>query len=136
LNKKGWNVGLTLSHMSKEGEMVINETPTAIEEVPSSRSCRWWLFLIWGFTDWIPSFVLHYVSCSILPSSFKIMHPPSMNPFPPPPMGMITAPSHGQWHQFCSSCSFTTAMTKKISIKICPNGGIEGMSSCCILLMS
>ena len=41
--------------------MVINAAPTAVEGVPSSRSRRWWLVLVWGFTGWIASFVLRYV---------------------------------------------------------------------------
>ena len=60
-DKKGQDAGVPSSYMSKEGEMVVHAAPTAIEEVPSSRSRRWWLFLVWGFTGWIPSFVLKYV---------------------------------------------------------------------------
>ncbi|KIJ69713.1 glycosyltransferase family 2 protein [Hydnomerulius pinastri MD-312] len=49
-------------YASKEGGgMIVNPAPTAVEEVPSSRSRRWWLYLVWTLTGWIPSFVLHYV---------------------------------------------------------------------------
>jgi chitin synthase len=60
-DKKGQSAGVTSPYASKEGGMVINAAPTAVEEVPSSRSRRWWLVLVWGFTGWIPSFVLRYV---------------------------------------------------------------------------
>ncbi|KAH7923638.1 glycosyltransferase family 2 protein [Leucogyrophana mollusca] len=48
-------------YSSKEGEMVVNQAPTAVEELPSSRSRRWWLYTVWTFTGWLPSFVLHHV---------------------------------------------------------------------------
>ncbi|KAG0695993.1 glycosyltransferase family 2 protein [Suillus ampliporus] len=61
-DKKGGSPGVGSSPLiSKEGEMVINKAPAAVEEVPSSSSRRWWLFLVWSFTGWIPSFVLRYV---------------------------------------------------------------------------
>ncbi|KAJ8594536.1 hypothetical protein M405DRAFT_480198, partial [Rhizopogon salebrosus TDB-379] len=60
-DKKGQSAGTSPPYGSKEGEMIINAAPQAVEEVPSSRSRRWWLFLVWGFTGWIPSFVLRYV---------------------------------------------------------------------------
>ncbi|KAJ7623767.1 chitin synthase [Roridomyces roridus] len=34
---------------------------SAVEEVPSSRSRRLWLWLTWGITFWIPSFMLTHV---------------------------------------------------------------------------
>ncbi|KAH7887285.1 glycosyltransferase family 2 protein [Phlebopus sp. FC_14] len=60
-DKKGGNPGGTPSLASKEGGMVINPAPAAVEELPTSRSRRLWLYLVWGCTGWIPSFVLHYV---------------------------------------------------------------------------
>jgi chitin synthase len=41
--------------------MIIKAAPQVVEGVPSSRSRRWWLFLVWDFTGWIPCFVLCYV---------------------------------------------------------------------------
>ncbi|EPQ58854.1 chitin synthase [Gloeophyllum trabeum ATCC 11539] len=47
---------------SKEGGgMVVKEAPNAVEEVPTSRSRRMWLWVVWGITWWIPSFVLNKV---------------------------------------------------------------------------
>lgn len=61
-DKKGQSAGVTSSpYISKEREMIVNAAPAAVEEIPSSRSRRWWVFLVWGFTGWIPSFVLRYV---------------------------------------------------------------------------
>lgn len=61
-DKKGGSPGMgSPPFMSKEGDMIVNKAPAAVEEVPSSSSRRWWLFLVWGFTGWIPSFVLRYV---------------------------------------------------------------------------
>ena len=41
--------------VGKEGGMVVNNTPNVIEEVPTSRSRRWWLYIVWGL---IPPFPL------------------------------------------------------------------------------
>ncbi|TFK47006.1 glycosyltransferase family 2 protein [Heliocybe sulcata] len=46
---------------SKEGGLVVKEAPNAVEEVPTSRSRRMWLWVVWGVTWWIPSFVLSKV---------------------------------------------------------------------------
>lgn len=46
---------------SKEGGMVINQAPNAVEEVPTSRSRRWWLWVVWGLTGIIPSFFLRVI---------------------------------------------------------------------------
>ncbi|TGZ77235.1 hypothetical protein EX30DRAFT_311518 [Ascodesmis nigricans] len=35
--------------------------PTKIEERPSTRSRKLWVFVVWALTFWIPSFVLRYV---------------------------------------------------------------------------
>ncbi|KAF9007947.1 chitin synthase-domain-containing protein [Cyathus striatus] len=43
------------------GEMIVKDAPNAIEEVPSSRTRRWWLWIVWGSTWLIPSFLLHHV---------------------------------------------------------------------------
>ena len=43
---------------SKEGGLVVKDAPNTIEEVPSSRSRRFWLYLVWATTWWIPSFCL------------------------------------------------------------------------------
>ena len=50
------------SSASKEtGGIVVKETQNAVEEVPSSRSRRWWLGLVWLCTWLIPSFTLRYI---------------------------------------------------------------------------
>lgn len=41
--------------------MVVNNAPNAVEEVPTSRTRRWWLYLVWATTFWIPTFCLTYV---------------------------------------------------------------------------
>jgi chitin synthase len=46
---------------AKDGEMIVKEAPTAVEEVPSSRSRRWWLFIVRLFTWWIPGFLLRII---------------------------------------------------------------------------
>ncbi|KAI0268292.1 glycosyltransferase family 2 protein [Gloeopeniophorella convolvens] len=43
---------------SKEGGLVVKEAPNAIEEVPTSRSRRVWLYIVWASTWWIPTFCL------------------------------------------------------------------------------
>lgn len=40
------------------GELVVHNAPNAIEEVPTSRSRRWWLILVRCMTFWIPDFLL------------------------------------------------------------------------------
>ena len=45
----------------KEGGMVVNNAPNTLEEVPTSRSRRWWLVVVWACTGIIPSFVLRVV---------------------------------------------------------------------------
>ncbi|KAI0307192.1 chitin synthase [Multifurca ochricompacta] len=46
---------------SKEGGLVVKDAPNAIEEVPTSRSRRFWLYIVWATTWWIPSFCLSSV---------------------------------------------------------------------------
>ncbi|KAH9006852.1 glycosyltransferase family 2 protein [Lactarius hatsudake] len=46
---------------SKEGGLVVKDAPNAIEEVPTSRSRRFWLYVVWATTWWIPSFCLSSV---------------------------------------------------------------------------
>ena len=41
--------------------MVVNNAPNTLEEVPTSRSRRWWLVVVWACTGIIPSFVLRVV---------------------------------------------------------------------------
>ncbi|KAI0782569.1 glycosyltransferase family 2 protein [Abortiporus biennis] len=42
----------------EERGMVVKEAPNAVEEVPTTRSRRFWLWVVWGMTWWIPSFML------------------------------------------------------------------------------
>ncbi|KAI6101709.1 glycosyltransferase family 2 protein [Pisolithus croceorrhizus] len=60
--KKGTSVPGSVP-ASKEGARgtVANPAPAAVEEVPTSRSRRWWLFIVWTLTGLIPSFVLRFV---------------------------------------------------------------------------
>ncbi|KAG5652272.1 hypothetical protein H0H81_005583 [Sphagnurus paluster] len=39
-------------------ENVVVRDANAVEAVPTSRSRRWWLWIVWGMTWWIPSFLL------------------------------------------------------------------------------
>ena len=43
---------------SKEVGLVVKDAPNTIEEVPTSRSRRFWLFVVWATTWWMPSFCL------------------------------------------------------------------------------
>ena len=51
----------TTPPLSKEAGMVVNNAPNAVEEVPTSRARRWWLFLVWGTTGIIPSYFLRVI---------------------------------------------------------------------------
>ncbi|KAI0317932.1 chitin synthase-domain-containing protein [Amylostereum chailletii] len=45
--------------LSKEGGgLIVKEAPNTVEEVPSSRSRRLWLMVVWATTFWIPTFCL------------------------------------------------------------------------------
>ena len=46
---------------TKEAGMIVNTAPAAVEEVPTSRSRRWWLIIVWIVTGCIPSFVLRFL---------------------------------------------------------------------------
>ncbi|KAF4575437.1 hypothetical protein EYR40_004823 [Pleurotus pulmonarius] len=48
--------------VSKEADaMVVNAAPNAVEELPTSRTRRIWLWVVWGVTGWIPSFFLTHL---------------------------------------------------------------------------
>ncbi|KAK7469967.1 hypothetical protein VKT23_001403 [Stygiomarasmius scandens] len=47
---------------AKEADgLVVKEAPNAVEEVPSTRIRRWWLWTVWACTWMIPSFLLSSV---------------------------------------------------------------------------
>ncbi|KAF9443985.1 glycosyltransferase family 2 protein [Macrolepiota fuliginosa MF-IS2] len=46
---------------SNKGILVKEVTPNAVEEVPTTRSRRWWLWMVWATTFWMPGFLLKYV---------------------------------------------------------------------------
>ncbi|EKM60048.1 glycosyltransferase family 2 protein [Phanerochaete carnosa HHB-10118-sp] len=43
------------------GDLVVREAPNAVEELPTTRTRRIWLWVVWGTTFWIPSFLLSSV---------------------------------------------------------------------------
>ena len=46
-------------HSPKEsGDMVVNEAPNAVVEVPSTKTRRTWLWIVWLTTWWMPDFML------------------------------------------------------------------------------
>ncbi|KAJ3513631.1 hypothetical protein NLJ89_g2840 [Agrocybe chaxingu] len=45
----------------ESGGMLVKDAPNTVEEVPSSRSRRWWLWIVWATTWWMPSFLLRTV---------------------------------------------------------------------------
>ena len=48
--------------LSKEGSgLVVKDTPNAVEELPTTRTRRIWLWVVWGTTFWMPSFLLSSV---------------------------------------------------------------------------
>lgn len=55
--------GIPYSPSGKEGAagMVVKDVPNAMEEVPTTRSRRIWLWMVWATTWWIPTFLLRYV---------------------------------------------------------------------------
>lgn len=60
--KKGTSVpGSVPASKEDASGMVTHSAPAAVEEVPTSRSRRWWLFIVWTLTGLIPSFVLRLV---------------------------------------------------------------------------
>ncbi|KAG9317940.1 glycosyltransferase family 2 protein [Chiua virens] len=60
-DKKAASPSSSTPYLSKEAMVAANSAPTAVEEIPTSRTRRWWLFFVWMLTGIIPSFVLHYV---------------------------------------------------------------------------
>lgn len=44
-----------------EGSLVVRDAPNTVEQIPTSRSRRWWLRLVWLCTWLIPSFALKYL---------------------------------------------------------------------------
>ncbi|KDQ63949.1 glycosyltransferase family 2 protein [Jaapia argillacea MUCL 33604] len=48
--------------VSKEAAgLVVNQAPNAVEEVPTSRTRRIWLWVVWGMTWYVPSFFLNKI---------------------------------------------------------------------------
>lgn len=45
----------------EDGGLVVKEASNAVEEVPSSRSRRTWLWLVWACTWYMPSFLLAFL---------------------------------------------------------------------------
>ena len=45
----------------KGGALVVHQAPNAVEEVPSTRSRRVWLWVVWALTWWMPSLFLRYI---------------------------------------------------------------------------
>ncbi|KAF5363873.1 hypothetical protein D9756_000062 [Leucocoprinus leucothites] len=52
--------GFNPSPSAKEN-IVVKDAPNAVEEVPTTRSRRWWLWLVWATTWFMPTFLLKYV---------------------------------------------------------------------------
>ncbi|KAL6310196.1 hypothetical protein BKA93DRAFT_695119, partial [Sparassis latifolia] len=58
-DKKGEDYDSPPAFESKEnGGIIIKDAPNAMEEVPSSRSHRNWVLVVWLMTFWIPDFCL------------------------------------------------------------------------------
>ncbi|KAI0940344.1 hypothetical protein AcV5_001478 [Taiwanofungus camphoratus] len=59
-DKKGGGYGGTpiLDRSKEAGGLVVKEAPNAVEEVPTSRTRRYWLFVVWATTFWAPSWCL------------------------------------------------------------------------------
>lgn len=60
-DKKGGGPGGSSPYAPKEGTTAVNAAPTAVEEIPTTTTRKWWLFFVWLLTGIIPSFVLHYI---------------------------------------------------------------------------
>ncbi|TFK33275.1 glycosyltransferase family 2 protein [Crucibulum laeve] len=43
------------------GDMIVKDAPTAVQQEPTSKTRRYWLWLVWGTTWWIPSPLLRVV---------------------------------------------------------------------------
>ncbi|KAJ3570648.1 hypothetical protein NP233_g4269 [Leucocoprinus birnbaumii] len=48
------------STLAKEG-LVVKDAPNAVEEVPTTRSRRWWLYIVWATTWFMPNFLLKFL---------------------------------------------------------------------------
>ena len=56
------SLGYSPADSPKEsGGMVVREAPNTVEEVPSTKTRRFWLWLVWLTTWWIPNFMLRIV---------------------------------------------------------------------------
>ncbi|KAF8906646.1 glycosyltransferase family 2 protein [Mucidula mucida] len=47
--------------LGKENNLVVKDAPNAVEEVPTSRTRRWWLRIVWLCTWLIPNFALRII---------------------------------------------------------------------------
>ncbi|RDB20078.1 Chitin synthase 8 [Hypsizygus marmoreus] len=56
-DKKGMTPPYSPALGKAEG-VVVKDVPNAVEEVPSTRTRRWWLWIVWASTWWAPSFLL------------------------------------------------------------------------------
>ena len=45
----------------ESADMVVKEAPTAVVEIPSTKNRRYWLWIVWLTTWWIPNFMLRYI---------------------------------------------------------------------------
>ena len=45
----------------ESGDMVVKEAPNDVVEIPSTKSRRYWLWVVWFTTWWIPNFMLRFV---------------------------------------------------------------------------
>ncbi|KAH6911943.1 hypothetical protein BKA70DRAFT_1076341, partial [Coprinopsis sp. MPI-PUGE-AT-0042] len=45
------------------GDMKVKEVPNAVEQIPSTRTCEWWLKTVWACTWLIASFLLSLIGC-------------------------------------------------------------------------
>jgi len=56
------SLGYSPGANAKEGGgMMVKEAPSAVEEIPSTRTRRWWLWIVWFTTWWMPNFLLRIV---------------------------------------------------------------------------
>ncbi|KAF5358650.1 hypothetical protein D9758_007745 [Tetrapyrgos nigripes] len=61
-DKKESMGGSAPAYSAKEADgLVVKEAPNAVEEIPSTRIRRFWLWTVWGTTWWIPTFLLSSV---------------------------------------------------------------------------
>ena len=56
------SLGYSPHDTAKEsGKMVVKEAPNAVVEIPSTKSRRYWLWIVWLMTWWILNFMLRFV---------------------------------------------------------------------------